>query len=77
MCSSKFRGTPVGIPAIEEMLYEGIPINITLLFALKDYGKRGAGLHHAPWNGASPQGKPINNVASVASFLPEPHRRAR
>ena len=33
----KIPGTPAGIPAIEEMLYEGIPINITLLFALKDY----------------------------------------
>jgi transaldolase len=27
-------GTPAGVPAIEEMLYEGININITLLFAI-------------------------------------------
>ena len=33
----KIPGTPAGLPAIEEMLYEGININITLLFAITDY----------------------------------------
>jgi transaldolase len=33
----KIPGTPAGVPAIEGMLYEGININITLLFAIKDY----------------------------------------
>src|SRR5215510_6493375 len=32
----KIPGTPAGLPAIEEMLYGGIPINITLLFAISD-----------------------------------------
>jgi transaldolase len=33
----KIPGTPAGGPAIEAMLYEGVNVNITLLFAIKDY----------------------------------------
>ncbi len=29
--------TPAGVPAIEAMLYEGVNVNITLLFAIKDH----------------------------------------
>jgi transaldolase len=64
----KIPGTPAGIPAIEEMLYEGISINVTLLFALRDYENvaqayiRALERRHA-------EGKPVNNGASVASFF--------
>lgn len=33
----KIPGTPAGIPAIEEMIYAGVPINVTLLFSLEQY----------------------------------------
>ncbi len=33
----KVPGTPEGLPAIEELTYRGIPINVTLLFSPKHY----------------------------------------
>lgn len=33
----KIPGTPEGIPAIEESIYQGIPINVTLLFSREQY----------------------------------------
>ncbi len=35
----KIPGTPEGVPAIEQALYEGINVNITLLFAVEAYDK--------------------------------------
>ena len=64
----KIPGTPAGIPAIEEMLYEGIPINITLLFALKDY-ENVAQAYIRALERRLAAGKPVNNMASVASFF--------
>jgi len=33
----KIPGTPEGIPAIEQSIFEGIPINVTLLFSREQY----------------------------------------
>lgn len=33
----KIPGTPAGIPAIEESVYSGVPINVTLLFSREQY----------------------------------------
>lgn len=33
----KIPGTPEGVPAIEEAIYSGIPINVTLLFSSEQY----------------------------------------
>ncbi|HEX7639598.1 MAG TPA: transaldolase [Burkholderiaceae bacterium] len=33
----KIPGTPEGLPAIEECIYRGIPINVTLLFSREQY----------------------------------------
>ena len=33
----KIPGTPEGIPAIEESIYAGVPINVTLLFSREQY----------------------------------------
>ncbi|HYC82771.1 MAG TPA: transaldolase [Solirubrobacterales bacterium] len=33
----KIPGTPAGIPAIEESIYAGVPINVTLLFDAEQY----------------------------------------
>ncbi len=64
----KIPGTPEGIPAIEEGIYEGININITLLFSLHAYDQtieayiRGLERRVA-------ENKPIDNISSVASFF--------
>jgi transaldolase len=64
----KIPGTPEGIPAIEEGIYDGININITLLFSLRAYEKtmeayiRGLERRVA-------EGKPVGNISSVASFF--------
>jgi transaldolase len=33
----KIPGTPEGVPAIEESIFEGIPVNVTLLFSREQY----------------------------------------
>ena len=33
----KIPGTPEGVPAIEESIYDGVPINVTLLFSREQY----------------------------------------
>src|SRR6185503_990978 len=33
----KIPGTPAGVPAIEEAIFAGVPINVTLLFSCKQY----------------------------------------
>ena len=33
----KIPGTPAGLPAIEELIYRGIPVNVTLLFSPGQY----------------------------------------
>jgi transaldolase len=33
----KIPGTPAGVPAIEEAIFQGIPINVTLLFSREQY----------------------------------------
>jgi len=33
----KIPGTPEGVPAIEESIYRGIPVNVTLLFSREQY----------------------------------------
>ncbi len=64
----KIPGTPEGIPAIEQGIYEGININITLLFSLHAYDQtmeayiRGLERRVA-------ENKPIDNISSVASFF--------
>jgi transaldolase len=34
----RIPGTPEGVPAIEQALYEGINVNVTLMFAVSPYG---------------------------------------
>ena len=33
----KIPGTPAGIPAIEESIFDGVPVNVTLLFSREQY----------------------------------------
>ena len=67
-CFIKIPGTKEGVPAIEQMLYEGININITLLFSIASYEAVAYAYINALERRMS-EGKPVNNVASVASFF--------
>jgi transaldolase len=64
----KIPGTPAGLPAIEEMLYEGININITLLFAITDY-EAVAHAYIRALHRRLNERKPLHTLASVASFF--------
>jgi len=61
----KIPGTPAGIPAIEEALYEGININITLLFSVAAYEQVALAYIRALERRAA-EGKSIQTLASVA-----------
>lgn len=67
-CLIKIPGTKEGLPAIEQMLYEGININITLLFSIERYVQV-AKAYVSALKRRNSEGKPVNNIASVASFF--------
>jgi len=64
----KIPGTREGWPAIEQALEEGININITLLFSVEHY-KAVAQAYLNAMEARIAAGKPVNRVASVASFF--------
>src|SRR6267154_6556091 len=64
----KVPATPEGIPAIRQLLEEGLNINITLLFAQSAYEKV-AEAYIAALEARAAKGQPINHIASVASFF--------
>jgi len=64
----KIPATDAGIPAIEKMLYEGHSINITLIFGL-DYYRRVMDAYVNAIERRIAEGKPVDQVASVASFF--------
>jgi transaldolase len=64
----KIPGTAAGVPAIEQMLYEGININITLLFSAPRY-ETVAWAYIKALERRMVENKPVKNVASVASFF--------
>ncbi|MGZ4202094.1 MAG: bifunctional transaldolase/phosoglucose isomerase, partial [Thermoleophilaceae bacterium] len=64
----KIPGTEEGVPAIEQAIYDGINVNVTLLFAVEMYAKaaeafiRGLERRRA-------EGKSVDDIHSVASFF--------
>lgn len=64
----KIPGTPEGVPAIEQSLYDGLNINITLLFAVQAYEDVAWAYIRALERRAA-EGKPVDRIASVASFF--------
>ena len=64
----KIPGTEAGMPAIEQCIYEGININITLLFSLQAYEQTMEAYIRGLERRAD-ENKPITNIASVASFF--------
>jgi transaldolase len=64
----KVPATEEGLPAIQQLISEGISVNITLLFGLPRY-RQVAEAYTAGIKNRIDQGKPVKNVASVASFF--------
>ncbi len=67
-CFIKIPGTDEGVPAIEQMLYEGVNVNITLLFSIKSY-EAVAEAYLKAMERRLDEGKAVNNIRSVASFF--------
>ncbi len=67
-CYIKIPGTAEGVPAIEQCLYEGININITLLFSIQSYEDVALAYIKALERRLD-EGKDIKNISSVASFF--------
>jgi transaldolase len=64
----KVPGTEEGVPAIEQLLFEGLNINITLLFSLVNY-EQVANAYVSALIRRNDQGLPVDRIASVASFF--------
>jgi transaldolase len=64
----KVPGTAAGVPAVEQLLADGLNINITLLFSLQSY-ERVAWAYIAALERRVREDKPIDRIASVASFF--------
>ena len=64
----KVPGTAEGIPAFQQLIGEGININVTLLFSQEVY-KRVAEAYIAGLEQLSSRGGDVSKIASVASFF--------
>jgi transaldolase len=64
----KVPATPEGIPAIRQLLEDGLNINITLLFAQSAYEKV-AEAFLAALEARAAKGQDVSHIASVASFF--------
>ena len=64
----KVPGTPEGIIAVEELIAEGINVNVTLIFAQDAYDKI-ARAYVRGLQARADRGEAIDHVASVASFF--------
>jgi transaldolase/glucose-6-phosphate isomerase len=64
----KVPATYEGLPAIQQLISEGINVNVTLLFGLPRY-REVAEAYIAGLEARAAQGKPVERVASVASFF--------
>jgi transaldolase/glucose-6-phosphate isomerase len=64
----KIPGTPEGVPAIEQAIFEGINVNVTLLFARSAY-EAVAEAYIRGLERRAAEGKEVAGIASVASFF--------
>lgn len=64
----KVPATAEGLPAIRQLISEGINVNVTLLFGLPRY-REVAEACIAGLEARSKDGKPVKTIASVASFF--------
>src|SRR5262249_55860994 len=61
----KIPATPAGIPAIEQLISEGINVNVTLIFAVEMYRQ----VMDAYLKGLERRSGDLTGIASVASFF--------
>lgn len=64
----KIPGTKAGLPAVEQVIAEGINVNVTLLFSVESYVETAWAYIRGLEKRVS-EGKDISNIASVASFF--------
>ncbi len=64
----KVPGTREGLPAIQQLIGEGINVNVTLLFGLPRY-REVVEAYLLGLETLTRHGKPLNRIASVASFF--------
>lgn len=64
----KVPGTKAGLPAVTQLISEGIPVNVTLLFSLQRY-REVVDAHLAGLEKRRAQGLSVKRIASVASFF--------
>ncbi|MFN6470396.1 MAG: transaldolase [Nostoc sp. SerVER01] len=64
----KIPGTEAGLPAVEQVIAEGMNVNITLLFSVESYINTAWAYIRGLEKRAS-EGKDISKIASVASFF--------
>ncbi|MBF2009104.1 MAG: transaldolase [Chlorogloeopsis fritschii C42_A2020_084] len=64
----KIPGTESGLPAVEQVISEGINVNITLLFSVQSYINT-AWAYIRGLEKRAAEGKDISKIASVASFF--------
>jgi transaldolase len=64
----KVPATGEGLPAIQQLISEGVSVNVTLLFGLPRY-RQVAEAYIAGIESRVAQGKPAKHIASVASFF--------
>jgi transaldolase len=64
----KVPATTEGLPAIRQLISEGINVNVTLLFGLPRY-RQVIEAYIAGLEARADQGKPLKHIASVASFF--------
>ena len=67
-CMIKVPATKEGLPAVEQLIAEGIPVNVTLIFSVERY----EAVMNAYLSGLeklAAQGRPLDQAASVASFF--------
>jgi len=64
----KVPATENGLPAIRQLISEGINVNVTLLFGLPRY-RQVAEAYISGLEARAEQGNPVKNIASVASFF--------
>lgn len=64
----KIPGTKPGLPAVEQVIADGINVNVTLLFSVDSYVNT-AWAYIAGLEKRAAEGKDISKIASVASFF--------
>ena len=64
----KIPGTAAGLPAVEEVIANGINVNVTLLFSVESYVNT-AWAYIRGLEKRAAEGKDISKIASVASFF--------